>query len=792
MAKACGAAVRNLRRAPAFTGLVVLTLALGIGATTAMFSVVDAVLINPLPFAKADRIVEVWTHYSEDAVRTPSATSTVVSALRNEPGLFEAISASQPGAGTITGAGEPELAAVASLAPSIFSVFPTAPLIGRLFTAEDATASDRPILISERMWAGRFGRDPGVIDRTLTIDDRPNRIVGVLPMRFNVPETTVSVWRPIDIESANARLRVPLVGVLRPGVSKTQIDDRLKAITAALLESGALPKGQYLKADEPVQVRYGRRLASSLYMLLGAVGVLLLVACVNITNLILVRSSSRRSELALMAALGAGRARLLRDAAIESAMLAVIGGALGVWLANGLLRVILGLAPDGMLMLSSATGDLDLRAMAFALTLTFTTCVLFSVMPAARASRVDPIDALKQQSRSSNGRDNWWQGALVSTQLALVVVLLAGAGLLLRSYVALNRTDLGFDPHGLVVVGVQFPPRYAKGGTSRAFMREVESRVEATTGSQASVSMPPLGFTMEDDALPEVEGSAPPSQMIPTPWSIGRVSADFFEVAGIPIVDGRTFTPDDSDSAIIVNDVFARRYFGSRSPIGRRFRSEPKQPWLTVVGVAADIKVRGPADAVGEGAEIYFPMVPGDSRYLSLVVRAGSNEAAVLERVRQIIWDIDPNMPIFEAKTMTEMFGDSIARPRFLASLSGAFTICAVLIAGVGVYGVSAYWVARRRRELAIRLAVGASPGRLILIVVARSLRLAAIGTVAGLAIAFLGARVMTALLFATDPRDPVTFIGISLLLAVIAILACVAPALKASQVDPMTTLRAD
>lgn len=792
MAKSFGAAIRNLHRAPTFTVLVVLTLALGIGATTAMFSVVDAVLLNPLPFAKADRIIQVRTYYREDAVRTPAATSTVVSAIRTEPGLFEAISAYQPGAGTITGDGEPELVAVASLAASIFTVFPTAPLIGRLFNAGDATSLDRPILISERTWAGRFGRDPGVIDRTLTIDDQPNRIVGVLPTRFNVPENTVSVWRAIDIDSANARLRVPLVGVLQPGVTKAQVDDRLKAITASLLESGALPKGQYLVAEEPIQVSYGRRVASSLYMLLGAVVVLLLVACVNVTNLILVRSSSRRSELALMAALGAGRARLLRDAAIESALLALAGGALGVWLANGLLRVILGLAPDGLLMLSSATGDLDLRAVAFALTLTFTTCVLFSVLPALRASRVDPIDALKQQSRSADVGDSWWQGALVSTQLALVVVLLAGAGLLLRSYVALNRVDLGFDPHGLVVVSVQFPPRYAKGGASREFMREVERRVEASIGSPASVSMPPLGFTVEDDALPEVEGSAPASQMIPTPWSIGRVSADFFDVVGIPIVEGRTFMRDDSESTIIVNDVFARRYFGSLSPVGRRFRSEPGSPWLTVVGVAADIKVRGPADAIGEGAEIYFPMVPGDSRYLSLMVRAGRDETAVLARLRRIVSELDPNMPILEAQTMTEMLGDSIARPRFLTSLSGAFTICAVLIAAVGVYGVSAYWVARRRRELAIRLAVGATPGRLLLIVMARSLRLAAIGTIAGLAVAIAGARVMTALLFATDPRDPVTFVGITLLLAIIAILACVVPALKASRVDPMTTLRAE
>jgi predicted permease len=791
--RAIGTALRNLRRAPAFTGLVVLTLALGIGATTAMFSVVDAVLLNPLPFAKADRIVEVWTFFQEGAARAPGATSAVIATIRKEPGLFEAVGAYQFGAGTITGTGEPELVSVAGLAPSVFTVFPAAPLIGRLFNDSDATASEHPILISERMWAGRFGRDPNVIDRIVTIDDVPNRIVGVLPVRFNVPESSVSVWRPIDVESANARLRVQLVGVMQPGVTRTVVDDRLKALTASLQESGALPKGQYLVTDVPVQVGYARSGARSLYMLLGAVGVLLLVACVNITNLILVRSSSRRGELALMAALGAGRARLLRDAAIESAMLALIGGALGVWLAGGLLRVILGLAPESLLMLSSATGDLNPRAVAFAITLTFTTCVLFSVLPASRASRVDPIDALKQQSRSSDSGDQWWQGALVSTQIALVVVLLAGAGLLLRSFVKLNQVDLGFQTDGLVVLDIQMPPKYRKGGAARAFMREVEQRVESTLGTPATVvsASPVRRGSYSSDVRPEAEGL--PASTRPISLPLSRVSADFFEVLGIPILEGRTFIPEDGEDAIIINDVLARRYFGNTSPIGRRFKTNTPQPWLTVVGVAADIKTMGPADAVGEGTEAYVPMGPaGESNGLTLMVRANGRERAALQQMRRSVWDVDPNMPILEARTMAEVFGDSVARPRFLASLSGAFTICAVLIAAVGVYGVSAYWVARRKRELAIRLAVGASPDRLILIVIARGLRLAAIGTIAGLAIAIAGARVMTVLLFDTDPRDPVTFVAITVLLGVIAILACAIPAIKASRVDPMSTLRAE
>jgi putative ABC transport system permease protein len=305
------------------------------------------------------------------------------------------------------------------------------------------------------------------------------------------------------------------------------------------------------------------------------------------------------------------------------------------------------------------------------------------------------------------------------------------------------------------------------------------------------VSPAPISFALEDDALPEVEGRSPPSERIPLPWSSARVSGDFFEVVGVRIIDGRTFAPDDGEDMVIVNDVFARRYLGSGSPIGRRFRTESGRPWLTVIGVAADIKTRGPADAGGEGAELYLPMVPGDSRYLSLVVRAGANEAAVLGQVRQIIRDLDPNMPVTLA-TMTELLGESIARPRFLASLSGAFTVSALLIAAVGVYGVTAYWVTRRRRELAIRLALGASPDRLIATALGRAIRPAAIGAAIGLVIALAGARVMDTLLFATDARDPATFIAITIFLAAVTVAACARPALKAARVDPMTTLRAE
>jgi predicted permease len=795
MAKALGAALRNLRRAPAFTGLVVLTLAIGIGATTAMFSVVDSVLINPLPFARADHLLEIWTYFEAGAARIPGATSTVVRAVREEDELFESVSAYQFGSGTLTGSGDPEMLSFAGLSPSIFSIFPVAPLAGRLFTATDATSTERIVLLSERLWTSRFGRDPGVVGRAITIDDQSYRIIGILPSRFNFPERSVGAWRPIDVDGADVRTRVQMVVSRRAGVSRQLIDDRLKTLTTSLRASGALPAGQYLVTDEPVQVRYGRSGANALYLLLGAVGVLLLVACVNVSNLMLVRASSRRGELALMAAIGAGRSRLLRDAVVESLLLALVGGALGVWLAEGLLSVILGLVPDQMQMMSRATGTLDPRAVGFAIAITLATCVTFSLLPAWRSARVDPMDALKQLSKSAAGhRDDWWQGVLVSTQIALVIVLLAGAGLLLRSFVTLNQVDLGFNPDRLVLVDLQLTqPRYSTPGAALNFMREIEARVEQQLGVPVTIGANPVrvgGFST--DVRPEAEGLPPQPEVKALPLS--RVSPDFFDVYQIPILEGRALTTADGDTAIVLNDVMAKRYFGNASPIGRRFRIDTRQPWLTVVGVARDVKTMGPSDPVGEGMEAYlgYPTTPRTYNFLTLTAVAGPDPDAALSRIRRIAWDLDPRVPILSSISMREQVADVISRPRFVLSLSGAFTICAVLISAVGVYGVSAYWVTHRRRELAIRLAVGASPDRLMMSVLNRSLRHAALGTVAGLLVALSGARVMQSLLFATNVRDPATFIGVTILLGAIAVVATAAPALKAARLDPMTTLRAE
>ena len=783
----------NLRREPSFAALVILTIALGIGATTAMFSVVDAILINPLPFPHADRVIEVWINFDEGAPRLPATMNQVVAAVQNERDLFDAVGRYDFESGTLTGSGEPETLSLMSMSPSTFALLPTAPLAGRLFVESDAFSGERVLLISERFWASRFGRDPSVVGRLVTIDDQPNRIIGVLPAQFVFPDSDRDGWRPIDID-ASKETRLQMVALRKAAVSRQLIDDRLKALTRSLRESGALPPGQVLVTQDPRQFSGARRGANGLYLLLAAAVVLLLVACVNVTSLFLVRGSGRRAELAVRAAMGAGRFALMRDAAIESLLLAAGGCAAGLWIAKGLLDALLVLAPGQIRSAARYTGSLDPRAVLFAIAVTLATCLIWSVLPAWRASRVDAIDALRSARSTIARREGWWQGALVSTQVALVVILLAGAGLLLRSFIKLNQVDLGFNPDRLVVMELRLTqPRYATPGAALDFMRELEARVETELGVPVTIGSTPVragGYS--DDERPEAEGFTPPTDVIYLPYS--RVSPDFFDVYQIPILEGRPLTAADGDEAIILNDVMARRYFGDVSPIGRRFRLHTSQPWLIVVGVARDVKTMGPSDPLGHGMEVYvgYSRTRRPYNFLSLSAAFETDPDAGLARIKKIVWELDPRMPTVSARSMRDQVSNAIAQPRFVLSLSGAFTICAIVIAAIGVYGVSAYWVARRRRELAIRLAIGASPQMVARSVIGRSIKLATLGGAIGLTIALAGASLIESMLFGTDPRDPLTFGLVTLLLAIVAVIACAMPAVKAARVDPMQALRAE
>jgi putative ABC transport system permease protein len=597
MAKALGAAVRNLRRAPAFTGLVVLTLALGIGATTAMFSVVDAVLLNPLPFPNSERFGEIWT-VPEKGSRRPGGSTALLNALSRQQDLFTAVGAYQYGSANLTGSGEPELLGTPQLSPGLLAILGVRPSLGRWFTDEEA-ATGTVVLLSERIWRRRFGADPAIVGQTVMLDDRPHLVVGVMPNRFRYPTGTALMWRPMNTAPTAKTVPAQLITVRRPELTRAQVNERLFGLTHELRASAVIRPADTIAADDPLQARPAAQTRTALYMLFGGVGLVLLVACVNVMNLLLVRGSARSGELALMSALGASRGSLIRDVFFESLILVVAGCATGIMFARGLLAMILAAAPRQMMFLGNATSELDGRALGFGIALALATGLIFGVLPAWRATRIDAIDALKARAQTLTGsKDEWWQGALVAAQLALVVVLLAGSGLLMRSFGKLMSVDHGFDADQLAAVDVELPRnRYGTPGAALAFMQELERRVEET-GLRAAVSggSPPKGGGLWFDIKAEIDDGRiidlGPEHLFYSP-----VTSDYFSVMGIPLLDGRTFDREDPPDVAIIGSVMAARFFGDSNAIGRRYRLSDRQPWTTVVGVAADVKQLGPNES---------------------------------------------------------------------------------------------------------------------------------------------------------------------------------------------------
>jgi len=694
----------------------------------------------------------------------------------------------------VTGGGDPEIVASPFVTPGLLPMLSVRPSLGRLFNDEDA-ATGHVVLISHALWSSRYGSDPGIVGRDIILDDEPHRVIGVMPRDFRFPEGNVRIWRPLSVAATEKPSRVVIIAARRPELTAAQINDRLKIVSSDLRASAAIGKTESLSTDVLVQQRFGRQRSQPLYILFGAVWLVLLVACVNVMNLLLVRASSRAGEFAVMTALGSSTAGVVRAVLIESVLLGAAGCAAGVLLARGLLSVILRAAPPNFNILTSATSQLDGRALAFAAAIATVTCLVFGLLPAWRAARVDAIEILKQRATGVSARDDWWQGALVVAQLSLVLVLLAGSGLLLRSFDRLIAVDPGFAVDQLAVLEVQLPQnRYGSPGATLAFMQELERKMESRDGVRASISggAPPGGGGFSFDLKPEAEGGLPvdfTNVILP----FGSVMPDYFETMGIKIVAGRTFVQEDGREAIIINDIMARRFWGDTSPVGRRIRIDVDRPWQTVVGVAGDVKQMGPSDPMGDGMEFY-QLIPRDTRnqFYAFIIRTSGDRDAALSAARQFVWEIDPKLPIVETATMEARIGENIARPRFYLTLSSAFAVTGALLAAIGVYGISAYWVSRRRRELAIRIALGASADKVMGLVIGRGIKLALIGTAAGLAMAIAGTRLIESMLFQVNGRDPITLISVTLLLGVLVLLGCIGPAFRAARVDPMTTLRAE
>jgi putative ABC transport system permease protein len=790
---------RALARKPGYALLTIATLAIGIGASTAVFSVVDTLLLRPPPFRNPQRLVELNTRLPQ----RPGSVFYFTPAQfapdwRQQTDLFESVEYHEDD-GVVLGDREPQHAASTNVTPGLFPLLGVAPVIGRQFTDDDVRTPADVVIISHAFWQ-RLGRDPAILDRTIVVDDRAHQIVGVMPKGFRFPARESTLWRPLDLSTVRPTKGLATVGRVRSDLPLAVAQQRADAAVAGFQEDRP-PDRRYGVQLRPVGTFVATPMRRSLYLLLGAVGFVLLIACVNAANLALTRGIARGHELSVRAALGAGRGRLLRQLLFENLMLAAIGGALGALLAYWCLGVMVKLAPAEITSRTFEAITVDWRILIFALAASAATGLIFGSLPAWRAARVDPTAALNQGGRSATASraQRRLGGALVVVEVALSLVLLSGAGLLINSFVRLQRVDPGFEMRNLVVTALQLPTgRYPTGSGRLAFFEEVAGRVRALPGVTAATvagGAPPGSGFIVFSVTPEAEGRPP----VPFPSSAylpeTPISGDYFTTLGIPLLQGRTFTEaDHNQPVLIVSETLARRYWGDENPVGRRFRLDAREDWdwVTVVGVAGDVRQMGYADPNGSDMEVYMPLSRSDraNNSYTLITRTAGDPEALLPAINTIVWSLDDRLPIHRSSTIETLYAETLRGQRFYLSLMAAFALVAGLLATVGIYGVVSYWSGQRTKEFGLRLALGATRGDLRRLVLRSGVRVTAIGVALGLGGTLWLTRLLAAQLFEVAPADPLTLTVATLALGLVAAGTSYLPARRASRVDPMQALR--
>jgi putative ABC transport system permease protein len=807
---------RMLRKTPAFTAVAILSLALGIGATSAIFSVVHAVLLRPLPFPKPQELVRV----TGDATRR-NQTDTGLSVpelfdLRDRTGVFDQISGLMYIDANLTGGDQPERVETLLVDANYFSLLGVKPQLGRVFTSADYRPGIAEIaVISNGLWQRRFGRDPAVIGKTVRMDNDMYTIVGVLPPEFRNPgrglQTDVELWSPAGWV-ASPFLTQPVRGShflrgalarLKPGVKPADVQARLDRLSAEL--NREFPKdypadlGWTLRA-KPLQEDLVAKERPALLLLFAAVGFVLLIACANVANLLLARATSREKEIAIRAAIGADRKRLVRQLVTESLLLALVGGTLGLVVAMAGVEALATLQPSELVRLNRI--EVDLPVLGVTLLIVLGSSLLFGLAPALSASRVAVSENLKEATRgtsagSARGR---MRAMFVVAQVAMAVVLLAGAGLLIRSFARLWNEHPGFDAGNMITARTWLPqPNIPESGPyfqhSRraALYREILRRVSILPGAKqaAITTFVPLSgarsnvsFQTED----QTEGSEVPLA------AIAMVSSDYFSVLGIPLRRGRFFVEQDDETGrpvALISESLTQRYFPNQDPVGKRIRPQggrTAQPWLEIVGVVGDVHIEGLA--IPPRPTIYRSAYQASSLSFGVVVRATNSPAGMVDALRREIQATDAELPVFSIRTMQEMMARDVADRRFTMTLLGLFAGGALLLAAVGLYGVMSYGVAQRTHEIGIRIALGAQRGAILRMVAAQGTRMVAAGIALGLAGTFLLGRFLTGLLFGVTATDPVTFACVVGVLAAAAAAACWIPARRATRVDPMVALR--
>jgi predicted permease len=802
-------AARMLTKSPGFAIVAIVTLALGIGANTAIFSVVDAVLLKPLPYPQPNRIAAVWGTHEKLAENRRALSFPDFLDVQKQNSVLEHVAVYTDATTSLTGAGEPLHLTAEKVSSDMFAVLNVRPILGRGFLPDEDKPGHDVAILSYQLWKGHFGGDPNIIGRGVVFDGRSNSIVGVLPPDFAFPfnSDAIDIWQtfsrdatstspdPAMTEQRGAHFLSSLAR-LKPGVTYAQANAELSAIGNRLaLQYPDTNKYMSFRSESALDGLVGD-LRPQLFVLLGAVAFVLLIGCANVANLLLARATSRQREIAIRAAMGAGRARIVRQLLIESAMVSFAGGACGLIVAVWGSEFIARLAAEQFPRVAGTT--VDARVLAFTFAASVLTGLLFGIAPAMQLSHQPLGEILKEGGRSSSqsGRQQRLRNLLIVTETALAVMLLASAGLLIESLTHLQRVNPGFNSHGVLTFAVSLPDsRYSKNTQNESFFGQLGERLRAIPGVESASTGVPLPFS---DAVIrtsyEIEGH-PVAKSDQPHTHFRAVGLEYFRTMEIPLLQGRVFGETDRDGSpnvVIVNKALVDKSFHGENPIGKRIKpgiaTIGEAPWREIVGVIGDVKTGG-LDKPDQ-PESYVPEEQLGIEWQYAVVRSSLPPETLVPAIREQMRALDKDLPVYDVRTMDEYVGRSIAQPRLDSALLAIFAALALVLAMVGIYGVMSYGVAQRTNEIGIRMTLGAQQRDVLRLVMGQGIVVAGIGVLIGIVGSIEVTRLLATLLFGVSPGDPATLAGVALILVACALLACYIPARRAMRVDPMVAMR--